>query len=114
MAKVSVSIAFGRPPHLWSAVLSHCSYLEPTYRSYPVTMRLEDHQSSWPTESLGARRQSPCGCGSQEYAAAVAHLRVCAIPAQGTPISLTSLHQARCGDWRVALEHPRPPTQKGF
>jgi len=46
--------------------------------------------------------------------AAVAHLRVCAIPGQGTPISLTSVHRAHRSDWRVALEYPRLPTQKGF
>src|SRR5262249_1607723 len=53
---------------LWSAILSCCSCLEPTYPSSPVTMRPEDHQSSWPTALLGARRQNPCGCGSREYA----------------------------------------------
>ena len=34
---------------VWSAILSRCSHWEPTYTSSPVTMRLEDHQSSWPT-----------------------------------------------------------------
>jgi hypothetical protein len=48
---------------LWSAILSCGSCSEPTYTSSPITMRPEDHQSSWPTASLGARRQSPCGCG---------------------------------------------------
>lgn len=53
---------------LWSAILLCCSCLEPTYPSSPVTMHPEDHQSSWPTALLGARRQNPCGCGSRAYA----------------------------------------------
>src|SRR5437016_5198576 len=54
--------------HLWSAILSCCSHWEPTYTLSPVTMRLEDHQSSWPTAPGGARRQSLRGCGSRAYA----------------------------------------------
>jgi Putative transposase of IS4/5 family (DUF4096) len=53
---------------LWSAILLRCSCFEPTDTSSPVTMCLEEHQSSWPTALLGARRQSPCGCGSRGYA----------------------------------------------
>src|SRR2546421_6248902 len=40
------------------------------------------------------------GPGSHVRAVAgVVHLRVCAIPTQGTPLSLPSLHPARRGDW---------------
>jgi hypothetical protein len=68
-----------------------------------------------PCDGVASGHDDPRGLVSHVRAvAAVAHLRVCALPAQGTPSRLPSLHRAHRSDWRVALEHPRLPTQKGF